>query len=356
VLRIERHALGPRLYVAGRRVHEWHGGVALLAAVAAVPGVDRAAIGTDVPLGGGSRAIIVAPEGNVADPSGTGVRVYFHSVTPAFFETLGTAMPRGRAFDSRDTAGGDPVVIVNRSFASKVWQDQDPIGRRIRYGRGEQGRWLTVVGVAPDMRYRSLRAGVDGPEDPDIFFPFAQMPDRAVAIVARGQGVPSAIAAAIRDAVERYDRDLPLRDTTAMSTIVAERTSEFRLTAGMMAVFGAVALLLAGIGVYGLINYAVAQRRQEIGVRVALGADRREIYALVLKDGLLLTLAGLAIGLVAALPASRLLSTQLYGVHTFDPLTYAAIAGLLTMTSVAATLVPAWRAARVDPIVALRAD
>ena len=215
---------------------------------------------------------------------------------------------------------------------------------------------MTVVGVTAEMRYRSLRSGAGGPEDPDLFFPYAQRPDRTITVVASTAGDPALQAAAIRDAIHRFDRDLPVRDARAMAAIVADRTAQFRLTAGMMGVFGIVALVLAGIGVYGLINYSVTERRQEIGVRVALGAGRREIYALVLKDGLVLTSAGLAIGLVAAFPASRLLGSQLYGVGAFDPATYTAIVALLAATAVAATLVPAWRAARLDPILALRAE
>ena len=329
---------------------------ALLGALAAVPGVRHVAIGSDAPLTGGSRAIIVGPEGNLSGAPDAGVRAYFHAVTPAFFDALGAQLVRGRAFDSRDMAGGERVVIVSRPFAAKVWRDLDPIGRRIRYGRAEQAAWLTVVGVTAEMRYRSLRANVDGPEDPDVFFPYAQLPDRAVTIVVSTAGDPSLQAAAVRDAIQRFDRDLPVRDARAMATTVADRTSEYRLTAGMMGIFGVVALVLAGIGVYGLINYSVTQRRQEIGVRIALGAGRWEIYQLVLKDGLLLTAIGLAIGLGTAFPASKLLASQLYGVGPFDPATYLAIAAVLTGTALAATLVPAWRAARLDPIVALRAE
>ena len=328
----------------------------ILARVAAIPGVQHAALGSDAPFTGGSRAIIVTPEGNLAGTPDSGVRVYFHAITPDFFAALGAPLLRGRAFDAHDTAGAERAVIVSRAFAAKVWKDADPIGRRIRYGRGDQAAWLHVVGVAPDLRYRSLRVGVDGPEDPDLFFAYAQQPDRGLTIVASTAGDPVPLSAAVRDTVQRFDRDLPVRDARTISSSIAERTAQFRLTAGMMGIFGAAALLLAGIGVYGLINYSVAQRRQEIGVRVALGAGRREIYALVLRDGFLLTAIGLAIGLVAAFPASRLLATQLYGVNAFDPATYAAIAGLLTLTSLAATLIPARRAARRDPIAALRSE
>ena len=327
---------------------------ALVAHVAAIPGVRQAAIGSDGPFLNGSSAIIVRPEGAEPGTPERGVRVYRHAVTPGFFDALGAGMIRGRAFDAHDVQDAPRVVIVSRQFAERVWKTVDVAGRHLLGRTPDDG--FTIVGVAPDLRYRSLRTGPDNPDDPDVYFPFAQMPDRSVVIVARTAAEPAAVAATIRRGLETFDRDLPLRDERAIASLIADRTASFRLSAALMGTFGALALLLAGIGVYGLVNYSVAQRRQEIGVRVALGAGRREIYGLVLRDGLVLTFVGLAIGMAAAVPASRLLSAQLYGVTAFDPATYASIAGLLILTSGAATLLPAHRAAGVDPIIALRAD
>jgi putative ABC transport system permease protein len=214
-----------------------------------------------------------------------------------------------------------------------------------------------VVGVAPDLRYRSLTVdAVRNPEDPDIYFPLAQRPARTLGVVASTNGRPSALIPAIRESVQGFDRDIPTAAESTFSDLIAARTSSFRLSAGVMSFFGVVALILAAIGVYGLINYSVAQRRQELGVRVALGAGRGEIYKLVMKDAMKLIVAGLVIGIAAALPGARLLGTQLYGVTPGDPVTYGAIMTLLLFVGIAATLLPARRAARVDPIVALRAD
>jgi putative ABC transport system permease protein len=329
----------------------------VIAAAASVAGVQHIALGSDAPFTGGSSATIVSPEGLEPGETDRGIRVYRHSVTPGFFEALGTPVIKGRDFDDHDARGSRAVVIVSRRFAAKAWQGLDPIGRRLIVGRGTSRDWITVVGVVGDLRYRSLTVDATRePDDPDIYFPYAQRPDRTVALVASTSASPALLIPSTRDAIQRFDRDVSTFAERAMSGLIADRMAAFRLSAGIMSFFGMVALLLAGIGVYGLINYSVTQRRQEIGVRVALGAGRREIYRLVMTDALKLTVAGLAIGAAAALPCATLIRTQLYGVTTTDPATYAAILALLLSVGVGATLLPARRAARVDPIVALRAE
>jgi putative ABC transport system permease protein len=331
----------------------------LMARVAAVPGVQHVAIGTDAPFAGSSSATNVSLESSDPTTPDRGIRIYRHSVTPGFFTTLGAGLVSGRDFDARDTSGGDPVAIVSRRFAAKAWPGADPLGRRLTIGavRGANPQWVKVVGVAPDLRYRSLTIDESrNPEDPDIYFPFAQRPDRTVSLLVSTTGAPSALTTPIRDAVHALDRDLPTYGEGSFSNLIAARMASFRWSAGVMSFFGLVALLLAGIGVYGLINYSVMQRRQEMGVRLALGAGRREIYALVLKDAIKLTAAGLIVGIAATLPSARLLSTQLYGVTPNDPATYGTIVALLLTVALGATLLPARRAARVDPMVALRAD
>ncbi len=325
--------------------------------IAAVPGVRAAAIGSDAPFNGSSSATIVMPEAREIGTPERGARVYVHWVTPRFFDTIGVPMLNGRNFDDRDTTSAPRVAVVSRRFAAKAWPEGDAIGRRFRVGRNQTGDWITVVGVSGDVRYRSVIADATrAPEDPDIYFPYAQAPQRTVALLAAGAGDPTALVTPVRNALLAFDRDIPVYSESTMSGLVANQTLSYRVSAGIMSLFGVIALLLAGIGVYGLINYSVAQRRQEIGVRVALGASRREVYALVLKDAMMLTLGGLAIGMTTAVFAARLIRTQLYGVTSTDPLTYAAIAGLLIVVAIAATLLPARRAARVNPVVALRAD
>jgi predicted permease len=329
----------------------------LLERLSSVPGVQHAALGTDPPFSGGASAIIVSPEGSEPGAADRGIRVYRHTVTPGFFDALGAPIAKGRDFDAHDARGSQPVVIVSRRFAAKAWPGLDPIGRRFVVGRGTSQDWITVVGLAGDLRFRSLTVDqVRNPEDPDIYFPYAQRPDRGLSVVISTTGGPAQLIPAVRDAIQRFDRDIPTFAERTMSAAIADRLTAFRLSASVMSVFGIVALLLAGIGVYGLINYSVTQRQQEIGVRVALGAGRAEIYRLVLAEAMKLTVAGLAIGLIAALPAAKLIGTQLYGVTPSDPATYAAIMTLLLGVGIAATLLPARRAARVDPITALRAE
>jgi predicted permease len=331
----------------------------MLGRIAALPGAQHAAIGTDAPLDGSSSAIIVSPEGVDAQTADRGIRVYRHGVTPGFFTALGTAVVGGRDFDGHDVSGSQAVAIVSRRFAAKAWPGTNAIGRRFTIGRGRGGNpdWITVAGIAPDLRYRSLVVDVSrNPEDPDVYFPLAQQPERTLALVVNTTGSAASLTAPVREAVQAFDRDIPTFGEQPMADLVSARTASFRLSALVMSFFGIVALLLAGIGVYGLINYSVAQRRQEIGVRVALGARRVEIYGMVLKDAVRLTAIGLAGGLAAALPAARLIGAQLYGVTPADPLTYLSIVGLLLTVGLGAALLPARRAARVDPIVALRSE
>ena len=329
----------------------------LLTRLKSVPGVERVALGTDPPFTGGSSAIIVSPEGAEPGQADRGIRVYRHSVTPGFFDALGASILKGRDFDDHDARGAQASVIVTRRFAAKAWPGVDPIGRRLFIGRGTSGDWITVIGLVADVRYRSLIVDVArNPEDPDIYFPFAQRPDRGLSVVASTNGNPALLIPSMRDAIQRFDRDIPTFSERSMAGLIGDRMAAFRLSAGVMSLFGIVALVLAGIGVYGLINYSVTERQQEIGVRVALGADRGQIYRLVLADAVKLTLAGLAIGVAAALPCAKLIGAQLYGVTPSDPTTYAAIMALLLTVGIAATLVPARRAARLDPIVALRAE
>jgi putative ABC transport system permease protein len=328
----------------------------VVARVRAVPGIENAAAGSDAPFSGGISATIVTPDTATTDP--LGVRVYVHAVTPEFMQTLGIPLVAGRTFTPQDTADAMPAAIVSRKFATKVWGSADAVGKRFVIGRGlaSDPKWISVVGVTADVRFRSLRTGVDSPEDPDVYFPFAQRVSRGVSLVASTSLRPDAVLPAIRAAVQDLDRDIPVSDERSMAGLIGARTASFRLGAALMSFFGGVALLLAGIGVFGVINYSVAQRRRELGVRAALGASRGELYATVLKDAILLTISGVAIGLAAAVPASRLMTSQLYGVTPGDPLTYAAITALLAGVGIVAALVPASRAARVDPMIALRAE
>ena len=329
----------------------------LAARIGAVSLVEHVALGTDAPFSGDTSASYLSPEGSAAGVLDPGIRVYHHGVTPGFFAALGAGLMGGRDFDAHDTADTRPVAIVSHRFASKAWPGVDPVGRRFTIGRGGTPDWVTVVGVAPDLRYRSVAVDVKkSPEDPDVYFPLAQRPAAGLSVLVSSSARPVSLIASVREAVHDVDRDIPTFAEGPMTGLIVADTADFRLSASVMSLFGLVALLLSGVGVYGLINYSVAQRRQEIGVRVALGAGRGEIYGMVLKDAMRLTVAGIVIGVSVTLPAARLLGAQLYGITTSDPGTYASIVALLLTVAIGAALLPARRAARLDPIVALRME
>jgi len=259
---------------------------------------------------------------------------------------------RGRGFTNRDVAGAPRVVVVNQTFARRYWPGQDPIGRHIRMGAGAGANtpaW-EVVGVARDGKYSTLG------ESPQSFFytPLLQFYKPAVSLIVRTQGQPMAVAPAVRHAVAALDPSLPLFDTATLEQHMGLSLLPARLAGWLLGAMGLVALALSGLGLYGAMAYAVARRTREIGVRMALGADARAIFRLVIGQGLMLTAIGCLIGLAAALLLSRLVSSQLYGVSPTDPATFALVIVVLVTAAFAACYLPTRRATRVDPVVALR--
>ena len=331
----------------------------LIAQLRATPGVAAAAVATDSPLSGSSSAFIVSPEQSEIGTPERGMRVYGHGVTPGFFDVLGARIVAGRDFTASDDTAAPRAAVVSRKFAAAAWPGADPVGRRFKFGRPDSERpWITVVGVVDDMRYRSVSNDASRvPQDPDVYLAYAQdAPERTASILVRATGDAGAIAGSVRSAIQRFDRDLPLYAVEPLSDLVRRRTAPYRFTALVMTMFGAAALLLAGVGVYGLINFSTAQRRHEIGLRMALGAERRQVFAIVIRESLVLAGAGVVLGVAAAVPAARALASQLYGVAPADPVTYLSIVALLVAVVLAATLWPAYKASRVDPMIALRAD
>jgi putative ABC transport system permease protein len=339
----------------------------LLAELRAIPGVAAAAIATDSPLNGSTSAYIVSPERSEIGTPERGLRVYGLDVTPGFFDVLSARVVAGRDFTRQDTAGTPRVAVVSRKFAAAAWPGADPLGRRFKFGRPDSDRpWITVVGVVEDMRYRSVpNDATRVPQDPDVYLAYAQDgPDRGAALVMRAANgktptmtdTSSGMAASVRAAIQRFDRDLPMYDVQPLQHRVTTATAPYRFTATIMTMFGAAALLLAGVGVFGLINFSMTQRRHEIGLRMALGAGRAQVFAIVVRESLILAAAGVVIGIAAAIPASRALANQLYGVPPTDPATYTSIVVLLVLVVVLATVWPAYKASRVVPMVALRAD
>jgi len=280
------------------------------------------------------------------------------TVSPAFFRTAGIDIVRGRAFTETDGAPGSEVIVVNQRFASDHLAGEDPIGRRIRFpveapvaGKPEPG-WRTIVGIS-----RTIPNGAGNDRTPEsiAYIPYRLEPPRGAVLLVRSRLDPAAIMNAVRREVQAVDPDQPVFTVQTMEQIQAQATWPYRIFGSLFAIFALIALVMSAVGLYAVMAYSVTQRTQEIGVRMALGADTRRVMWLVMKRGLLQVSIGLALGLAGALGLSRVLTTLLVaGVPANDPVTFVAITLLLSTVAIAACLVPAHRATRVDPLVALR--
>jgi putative ABC transport system permease protein len=320
--------------------------------LASIPGADSAGVVNIVPLSGsdsGSGLLLDGEENPALDlPS-----VQYRVEGAESFRALGIAMQRGRTFDSRDRAGSPPVAIVNRSFASRFWPGKDPVGRRLKIGRrSPQTPWRTVVGVSDDVRQQSL----DLPSVPEVDVPLGQWPVRRAVFVVRARRSPSGILGAIRARLRAADPELPTDDLDVYPHLVSQSLASRRYLAQAVAGFAGAAFLLAAIGIYGVISYRVAERTREIGIRIALGARGGRVMRLVVGEGARVVGAGLLAGLAASAVATRLLASFLFGVRPIDPATFAAVSLLLVVTGLAAAWFPARRAARIDPMKALREE
>jgi len=318
----------------------------LLESLRAVPGVEAASLATMVPLGfGGNASRGTVPEGYTPQTD-ENMSVSYAMVGDDYFRTMGIRIVRGRGIAEQDAAGAPDVAVVNERFAARFWPGLDPIGRRFR----QNDRWRTVVGIAQQGKYQAL----DEPARVMIYIPYAQEPRAEFTIEVRATGAPAALTAQLRAAAASVNADLPLLDVRTMAEHMQASLFVQRLGATMLAAFGLMALALSAIGIYGVMSYSVSQRTREIGVRVALGAGRRDVVGMVVGRGMRLATVGLLIGLAVSFGAGQLLRSQLVGVGPRDPLTFSVIALLLGAVALGASWLPARRAARVDPMVALR--
>jgi putative ABC transport system permease protein len=322
----------------------------LLERIGTLPGVAGAAAVSSLPVADCCGSSTFYPEGKDY-PAGSAPEALSAAATPGYFATLRIPLLRGREFGAADRPGAPPVAIVNRVLAERAWPGEDPIGKRFRFGPNDS-TWLTVVGVAREVKYHKLND-----EDlPQLYLAHAQSPWRTLSIVVRTAGDPASLTPAVRQAVRSIDPDLPLTRVQTMREVVRLRMFESRIYGGMFAVFALVALLLASVGLYGVMSYTVAQRTHEMGVRIALGALPGDVIRLMVARGARLTAVGLAIGVPAAFGLARVLRGALYGVSASDPATFAAIVALLSTVALLASYLPARRAARVEPMVALRSE
>jgi predicted permease len=273
-----------------------------------------------------------------------------HWVTPSWFATMRVPLRRGRMFDSGDRLGAPKVVLINEAAARKYFPGEDPVGKRVAVYQGGFNTGAEVIGVVGDVRYGTI----DSVPRPDAYISYGQARRAGMMIFARTAGDPMLLAPAVRQTIREFAPRDPIYDIRSMESRTAAATSQARFSAVLLSLFAIVALSLSAMGIYGVMSFAVAQRTREIGIRVALGADRGSVLGLVLREGALLAGAGVVIGLAAALAFTRVLRTMLFEISPSDPGTYVAIAVVLTMVLLVATWIPARRAATVDPVIALR--
>ena len=319
---------------------------AALTRIRSLPGVAFAAAVMQPPVAGLHWTSPYMVEDRPAPPPSERPWTAINMITTDYFRTMQTRLLEGRYFTSADNAKAPLVIIINRTFAKRLWPTQSAIGKRI-YAQQE---WRQVVGVVADLKQFSLA----NPALPETFLPFVQMPVNFVTVVVRTAVDPSSLSGAVSAAIQGSDKDLPVSHVVPMTEYIAASVVSQRFSAWLLGLFGALALLLAAIGTYGDMAYSVTRRVHEVGIRMALGAKRSDVLRLVLGGGLRLAIAGIAIGLLASLGLTRLISSQLYGVTPADPLTFAAVAVLLLVVTAMASYIPARRAMRVDPMVALR--
>ena len=346
--------LPPARYSEPERVRTFHRD--LLASVSALHGVAAAGLVNEIPMSGFNTRRSFIIEGRPLPPVGKRERnlVAFRAASAGYFAAAGIPLRQGRLLADGDDTRGAPVVVINETMARRSWPDEDPIGRRIALATGPDtfSAWMTVVGVAGDIRHQGLRAD----PQPELFVPISGDHPGRTFLVVHFTAPPATVVPAIRRAVAALDRELPLGPVQGMADLVAESIGPARVTSRLLLASGVLALALAMIGLYGLVSYMVTQRSHEIGLRVALGASGRDVLRLVVGQGLRLAAGGAIIGLAGAWALSRLLSAQLFGVSPTDPLVFAGAAFVVGLVALAASCGPARRAARIDPMTALRRE
>jgi putative ABC transport system permease protein len=317
--------------------------------IEALPGVEQAAASNLVPFAGGGSHATVAIAGRAVERSQE-PSAYYTSVTAHFFGTLGTRLLGGRGFTAAEASALTPVAVVNATFANRFWPGETALGRRFRLSDTPHPEWLTVIGVVADFKGEEISNRVEA----SAYLPYPYLALPGTGLVVRGRVRPAALAPLVRQAVHAADPALPVFLLATMDQVRRAGSWEQRLFSQMFGVFGAVALALAAIGIYGVLSYNVSQRLREIGVRMALGARHRDVLALVIGQALALTAAGIACGIAAALGVNRLLGRLLYEISPTDPASYALIALFLAGVAVLASALPARRALDADPLDALR--
>ena len=320
----------------------------------ATPGVTAAAIGSDLPLDGRNFFISYVIQGQPRPPENQMPAARIESISDDYFKTLGMKPTRGREFSTGDRSGAAKVAIVNQAFVRKNFPSGDAIGKYVELGWTSDGdkRGGTIVGVVPDVRQTALDTDVE----PIIYLPYSQAPRSGLSIAVKARTEKVVLGPTLRSQLAELDAELPMYNLRPMSDIVATSVATERLYMVLLGSFAAVALILSAVGLYGVIAYAVSERTQELGVRVALGASTGRISRMILGEGLVMSVAGIVVGLAASTAATQVLSKLLFGITPGDPVTFVAVSVALVAVALAASYVPARRAAKADPLVAMRGD
>jgi putative ABC transport system permease protein len=325
--------------------------------VASVPGVQSSAFATNLPL----RGVLtdqISIEGRPAPAQSDIVLVGKEAVTPGFFKTLSVGLVRGREIDDNDRESSEPVTVINEEFATQMFPGEDPIGRRIKHGElNDPYQWMRVVGIVGNVR----QLGLDNATTPMMYVPYRQVSGDYVDVLARNMhlvvktsGNAEAAYAPIRDRIWSKDADMPISDVKSMSVLIGETIQQPRMRATLVTIFAGFALLIAAVGLYGVISQSVLQRTHELGIRIALGAGSGHIRRMVLKEGMILALLGIVVGTGGALMLTRVFTSLLFGVGAQDPATFVSVSGILLVVTALASYIPARRATRLDPLTALR--
>ena len=322
----------------------------LVQRVKTLPGVQSAAVVNYLPLGGANSSDSFLIEGAPQPPPGQENDGRYRVCTPDYFSTMGISIRKGRGFTDQDKAGSKPVIIVNETLARKFWPNGDALGKRIRfYGPLEKAPWMEIVGIVQDVKHE-----LNLPVTPDYYLPHAQDPWNAMVLVARTTVDPGSMAGRIREQVVAIDKDQPVFDVRTMHEVRATSVTLYTFGFAMIGIFAVVALVLAAIGIYGVMAFAVTQRTQEIGIRMALGARALDVLTLIVRNGMSLAAIGVVAGLVGAFVVTRLMGSLLFGVSPTDTVTFAFVTAGLLLVALFACYIPARRATKVDPLVALR--